>query len=212
MNVARLIGASVITCLALAAPLTAVAQDISLDGPVGLGGRVEVAEAGYAVTLPQGWLHIRPSDSDVDTIVEQVAGVVPELGPTIAQALAGGLGFSLLAFDSEVQAGFTENCNVLDRLSDSLSIDDIGAEEVAKLDGFGDLIVGEPELSFVALPSGRAARLDLNLQLPEFVTASTSYLLTDGVWIHTLTCTDLVRPDDGWLSIVQTFELLTMVR
>jgi len=67
---------------------------------------------------------------------------------------------------------------------------------------------GEPELTFVELPSGRVGRLDIGLSLPEFETASTAYLLTDGVSVHTLTCTDLERPADAWLGIAKSFEFL----
>jgi len=33
-------------------------------------------------------------------------------------------------------------------------------------------------------------------------------VLTDGTTFHTLSCTDLTRPDDHWLSLVETFEFL----
>ncbi|MFV2063993.1 MAG: hypothetical protein ACC726_10840 [Chloroflexota bacterium] len=194
--------------LLVATPAGAAAQSAETDDAIGLGGRVVVVDAGYALTLPEDWIHVRPSGSDLSVIVEEARRIAPELGPTIAATLAGGLGFSLLAYDSEFDPAFTENCNMLDRPSEGRSIDAIGADEFAKLASFGDLMVDEPELTFIELPSGRAARLDLGLRLPDFDTASTSYLMTDGVWVHTLTCTDLVRPDDAWLPIAQTVEFL----
>ena len=208
----NLTGAILSACMIATVPATVVAQLIELDEPVGLGGRVEILEAGYAITLPDEWLYVRPSDSTVDALVEEVVSVVPDLGPAIDAALASGLGFSFLAFNSVVDDDFTENCNVLDRPSEGLSIDAIGASEIEKLEGFADIIVSGPELSVVELPSGRAIKIDLGLRLPEFDTASTSYLLTDLVWVHTLTCTDLSRPEDAWLSIAETFELLAPVR
>ena len=198
-------------CIAIVLPATALGQASDLDEAVGLGGRVVVAEAGYALTLPDDWVHIRPSDSDVGSITAEVYRTVPDLGPTIEAALGGGLSFSLLAFDSELDATFSENCNMLDRPSGGAAIEAIGADELSKLAALGDLLAGEPALTFVELSFGRVGRLDLGLQLPEFDTASTSYLLTDGTWVHTLTCTDLVRPDDAWLRIVERFEFLAPV-
>ncbi len=57
-------------------------------------------------------------------------------------------------------------------------------------------------------PSGPASRIDISLQFPDVVLLSSSWVLTDGTTFHTLTCTDLMRPDDYWASIVETFEFL----
>ncbi len=57
-------------------------------------------------------------------------------------------------------------------------------------------------------PSGPASRIDISLQFPDVVLLSSSWVLTDGTTFHTLTCTDLMRPDDRWLSLVETFEFL----
>lgn len=193
---------------ALLAPSAALAQSSPTGEVLSLGGRVEVPEAGFAVTLPDGWVSLRPSRDDIGVILDEVEAQLPELGQTIEVALGSGLAFSLLALDSGSDPTFTQNCNVLDRPADGLTIDAVGADELGKLAAFADIIIDGPELTFVELPSGRAARLDLGLRLPAFDTASTSYVFIDETWVHTMTCTDLVRPDDGWLSIAESIELL----
>ena len=186
-------------------PAASLAQEDVTDETVGLGGRVEVSSAGYAVTLPEDWIHVRPTPGDVDVILDAVAAVAPELGPTVEAALAGGLGFSLLAFDGNGE-GFRQNCNVLDRAADGSSVDLVAATEVMKMDALGDIIASGPALTFIELPSGRTARLDVGIRLPDLQTESTSYVLVDETWIHTMTCTNDVRPADAWYPIAESFE------
>ena len=179
-------------------------RDARIDG----GGRIVVAEGSYALTIPDGWVSIQPSAAAVDAILSEVFATLPQLGPTIEAALSSGLGFSLLALATDPDVTFTENCNVLDRAATGQTVDEIGVDEVSKLDGFAELMVNPPVLTFVELPAGRAARMDLDLRLPDFDTNSTSYIYTDAITVHTLTCSDLVRPEDGRLSIAETFEFL----
>jgi hypothetical protein len=185
-----------------------VAAQSETDEGIGAGGRIEVREASYAVTIPETWVSIRPSAATVDVILDEIFATLPQLGPTIEAALGSGLGFSLLALTFDPDLTFTENCNVLDRPSTGETIEEIGADEIAKLDGFEDLLVNAPTLTFVDLPTGLVAKMDLDLRLPQFDTASTSYIYTDATLVHTLTCTDLARPEDDWLSIAETFEFL----
>lgn len=189
----------------VAIPATSVAQEASPDDAVGIGGRVEVPEAGYALTLPPDWLHIRPTRADMDVILAQVETIVPDLGPAVEAALAGGLGLSLIAFGDDNE-GLPGSCTVLDRAADGRSVDAIAAEEVTKLGALAEIIVSGPEVALIELPAGRTARLDVGLRLPEIEVESSTYILVDRDWIHVLTCTDDVRPDDAWAGIVETFE------
>lgn len=210
MRLKKLAPAALGACLIAFGPLSVVAQAPDTEGPVGTGGRVEVSAADYALSLPDDWLHIQPTGNDIGSIIDITDGMLPELTPAIEAAFAGGLGFSLLAFSGDPDAGFAENCNVLDRASDGASLEQVAAAELAQLESFREILASGPELSYVELPAGRAARLDLGLTLPEFETASTSYLFTDGTWVHTLTCTDLERPADGWLRVASGFEFLPL--
>jgi hypothetical protein len=199
--------AALVSVAVVAGPAATFAQEAITDDAVGLGGRVEISNAGYALTLPQDWLYIRPTRADLDVILDEVDAVMPELGPAVGAALAGGLGVSLIAFGGHSE-GLPESCNILDRAAAGRSVDAIALEEMAKLGALGDIIASGPDLTFVELPAGRAARIDVGLRLPEIDADSTTYILVDENWIHTMTCTDDVRPDDAWESIVGTFELV----
>lgn len=186
-------------------PVTALAQETTDDDAVGIGGRVEIPEAGYALTLPPDWLHIRPTRADLDAILAEVDTIVPELGPAVEAALAGGLGLSLIAFGGDTE-GLPGSCTVLDRAADGRSVDAIADEEVTKLGALAEIIASGPEVTLIELPAGRTARLDVGLRLPDIEVESSTYILVDRDWVHVLTCTDDVRPDDAWAGIVETFE------
>ncbi|MFO7532906.1 MAG: hypothetical protein R6W93_10625, partial [Candidatus Limnocylindrales bacterium] len=111
----------------IAAP--ALAQEESQTAP-GLGGRIELPAAGYALTVPDDWVAIAPSLEDIEVIFDTLSTFDPELATTVQDALAGGVGFSLLAFgDFDADSGFRENCNVIDGVSDGTSLAAIARSE-----------------------------------------------------------------------------------
>ena len=112
-----------------AVPAAALAQEAPADTPVGLGGRVEVVTAGYALTWPESWLYIRPTQADLDAVRDGVDALAPELVPAVEAALAGGLGVSLIAFGDQSD-GLPESCNVLDRAADGRSVETIAQEDL----------------------------------------------------------------------------------
>jgi len=201
---------SALLALAIAAaPAASLAQEEASGDGVGLGGRIEVSGAGYAVTFPEDWVHIRPTQGDAEVILDEVSRVAPGLAPTIEAALAGGLAFSVLAYGVSTD-GFVENCNILDRIADGRSIDQVAAGEVTNLEGLGEFIDSGPDLTFIEIPIDRIARIDVGLRLPDTDLESTSYIIVDADWIHTMSCTGDARPTDAWASIVETFELLPL--
>ncbi len=192
----------------VAAPPAVLAQQEAGDERVGQGGRIEVPSAGYALTFPEDWIHIRPTEGDTEAILDAVAQLAPGFAPTVEAALAGGLSFSLLAVrDTADGSGSGENCNILDRAADGRPLEVVAASEVEKLDALGDLIASGPDLSFIELSSGRVARIDAGVETLDMAAATSSFILIDANWIHTMTCTAEERPDDAWGSIVGTFEL-----
>jgi hypothetical protein len=197
-----------ITCLlgiAAASPIEAQSPSF---GPVGVGGRVEVPAAGFAMTLPDDWAYVVPSPEDMDAIKDLIVANVPDAAPTILSALEQAGGYSLLAFAPiDPDSGFAENCNVVATPAQGMSLDVWAAAEAGAISQLGDRLASGPEVTFIDLPFGRAARVDLSLTFPAYESLSSSYLLTDGTSFHVLTCTDVgARPDDDWLSIAETFE------
>ena len=175
-----------------------------------LGGRIELPEAGYALTVPDDWVAIGPSLEDIDDIVETLEAIDPELATTVEDALAGGgVGFSLLAFGHlDAERGFRENCNVIDGAADGTSLSVIAAGEAAAFAEMGDRLASGPDVSMLELPAGKVARIDYGLRYPNLDTAHAAYYFSDGTTLHLLTCTGLERAEDDWLSIAETFEIL----
>ncbi len=184
------------------------AQDGELD-PIGFGGRVEVAEVGYALTFPEDWVYVYPSATDVSEVMDLASEAVPALATTIEAALQQGLGLSLMAFgDVDQDRGFAENCNVLDAPAGGVPLSLAVAAETAAYARLGDQLASGPDVTMLELPAGEAARIDYGLRFPGYETLHAAYFFSDGSVFFVLTCTDLERPDDDWLSIAETFEFL----
>ncbi len=179
------------------------------SGPVGQGGRVEVAEAGYALTVPDEWVTVLPSAEDAGAITDALSDIDPDLAATAEAALASGVGFSLLLFGAlDAESEFRENCNVIDSASDGMSLElGVAAAEDA-LSEMGDQLASGPDITMLELPAGEVARIDYGLQYPGLETAHAAYYFIDGSTFHLLTCTSVERAEDDWLSIAETFEFL----
>lgn len=198
--------ASSLIVLALAAPVSAQALE-----PIGFGGRVEVPSAGYALTLPDDWVYVFPSEADAETLMQATDEIAPDLAAIMASALEQDIGLSLLAFgDMDEAAGFAENCNVLDLPSQGVPLRVAVAGEAAAV-GQLQQVVAAPDVTELQLPVGEAARLDYSLAFPNFETLHSTYYYDGGERFFVLTCTALERPEDAWLSIAETFELLEPV-
>ena len=186
----------------------AYAQDAD-EGPVSLGGRVEVPEMGYALTAPDEWITIHPTADDADAIIDSLSAIDPDLAATTEQALAGGVNFSLLTFgEVDADSTFRENCNVLDYPAADAPLEDILAAEAAAFVEMGDRLASGPETTILELAAGEVGRIDYGLQYPTLESIHAAYYYSDGTTSHLLTCTGLERPEDDWLSIAETFEFL----
>jgi hypothetical protein len=194
--------------LGISAAAPSLAQEEGPPEP-GLGGRIELPDAGYALTVPDDWVAIVPSSAEIDVIIENLGTIDPELATTVENALAGGVGFSLLAFgDIDADSGFRENCNVIDGASDGASLAVIVESEAAAFADLGDRLASGPDVTMLQLPSGEVARIDYGLTYPTLETAHAAYYFNDGATLHLLTCTNVERAEDDWLSIAETFETL----
>ena len=132
----------------------------------------------------------------------------PDLAATAEAALSGGSSFSLLTFgDYDAEAGFRENCNVIDFASGGDTIGYRLSEDAVGVEGM-DRLANGPQAAILELPAGDVGRLDYGLRFPDFQTAHAAYYFTDGSMFHLLTCTDTQRPEDDWLSIAETWEWL----
>ncbi len=199
-----LLGSVIVIGLVSGSSMAAVAQ--VQDGPaVGPGGRVEVPEAGYAVTLPEDWTFVRPQASDVETILEAVGSVDPQLASMVESALGGGnLSLSLMGFAPTLPTAFAQNCNVVTGATGGLSLEWLAAANMAQMKA----LEWEAELTMDELPAGEVAHIDIDADFGGMELELSLWLYVDGEMQQNLTCTNELRPVDGWRSIAETLEFL----
>ena len=150
--------------------------------------RIEVAEAGFAVTFPLDWeVTIDTSDlrGDGGTFAV-VSGREPASDVTCEVYLYGPCTGSPFG---DCAAG----------------LDEWAARMVAYFDG-DESSSRTDESTAMDLPAGYTVRVDTEW-IDEGAFGS-SYLLTDGQVADSLLCRGSERPEDRWLSIAETFEFL----
>ncbi|MEX1294977.1 MAG: hypothetical protein AB1Z67_02285 [Candidatus Limnocylindrales bacterium] len=190
----------------IAVSVLSVSPTAAQDGSaVGSGGRVEVPEAGYAVTLPDAWTSVRPQASDVETILEAVGSMDPQLASMVENALGGGsFSISLMGFAPTFPDTFAENCNVVTGATDGLSLEWLAAANMAQMEA----LEWDAELTMDELPAGEVAHIDYSADFGGMVLELSLWLYVDGETQQNLTCTDELRPADSWRSIAETLEFL----
>lgn len=177
------------------------------DGPpaVGTGGRVEVPEAGYAITLPDDWTYIRPQQSDWETILDAVKTEEPDLVPMVQAALASpDFSFSLLAYAPSLPGSFAENLNVITSPTGGLSLEFITGANLAQFKAMG----WTADVTMHELPVGDVAEIDYEASFGGQDLQFALWIYVDDESQHNATFTSSERPDDSWLSIAETFEFL----
>ena len=183
-----------------------VAQSPSPEPPPWFGGRVEMPEHGFAVTLPEHLVALDPG-GDVDGqlralqapdegLTEDVlAGVRREL----TSARMDGVALTTLAFDSE-----SSNCRFR-VLGDTVPLDEfVGLLHSVVLDDENRTDVEPPTPA--VLPAGRARKLAV--AYPGSSERLVFYFV-DGAGVRLwLACLGQEPPADDWLSIAETIEFL----
>jgi hypothetical protein len=183
-----------------------VAQSPS-PGPVGVGGRVELPEYGFALTFPEDWAWVRYSSEDSDSVIAQLVDITsPEF---VAQ--------NEVVFeevDAEMPlvgraASRGGSCSVT-VLPTDLTIDAIASNYVTWIEGQPDSFPDGAMVTDVALPAIEAKRIDMSYteegwQKPM---PTSYYLFTRGSRGYVLACMADDPPDDRWLSIADMFEFL----
>jgi hypothetical protein len=181
-----------------------VAQSPS-PGPVGLGGRVAVPEAGFALTFPEDWVWVRHPVPDVDAAVGWLAGVA---GSADADRYR-----DLLAMASEAAPvigtlGFGRDTCFVQEWEWDLSLGDLAAMMQAWYQG-EDAYTAVTSTA-VMTRAGEAIRIDYRYSSQDASTDQAQYLYTQGQagLVHVLNCAADDPPADRWLSIAETFEFL----
>jgi hypothetical protein len=207
----RLTIAFIATCLLGigASPAAAVAEAPEL-APVGVGGRVEVPQQGFALTLPPEWVWVRQSPLDAAGFADTLEVVMdPEDAEeylSIAGSLQGSFGDRnpLIAKRGDVRGDVSagEDLVIVLRSLPEAGIEAVVGDLVAAAEGADDVtgLAVDP----VTLPVGEVTRIDYSLGPLDY----SVYHLTDGISLYLLQIQGLDAPEDRWLSIAETFELL----
>jgi hypothetical protein len=143
-------------------------------------GRIEIAEHGFALTLPDGWTRIDLSDGDLEALLAAGLGdidpsVAEQYGAQIRAMMAAGL--ALFALGPDAASG--QNVSVLAIPSMGLSLDlleQLNASQVTAI------AAGEVQTERVDLPAGEAIHFEYGVAVPSLGTESTidQYLLIAG--------------------------------
>ncbi len=197
----------VVTCLLGATASAVLAQS---PAPFGLGGRVEVSGAGYALTLPDGWAYLRPATDDAGTLAAFIEAEVKDQDLAMRMVV---LATEMRPDDVTLLGMDTGrgNCFVRSTPSDGLTLDVLVAADLPEPIAEGDLTRPEATVTYLTLPAGAAARIDISedtVSAPSEHVETSEYVMTDGITQYRLTCSGPVRPADHWLSIAETFEIL----
>lgn len=139
------------------------APSASTGGGAGLPttGRIEIPDAGIAVTLPDGWTRIDLTAEDLDAILEAAGQSDPAMAAMLSEqvrALAAA-GLTFFAIGDDITTG--ETMNVLTTPAMGLSLDLLESLNQAQLEQLA--VEGTLEADRVTLPAGEAIRFAYDL-------------------------------------------------
>ena len=179
--------------------------------PFGLGGRVEVSGAGYALTLPDGWAYLRPATDDDGTLAAFIEAELEDQDLATRMVVLA----TEMRPDDITLLGMAEgrsNCFARSTPSGGLTLESLVVADLPEPIAEGDLTRPEATVTYLTLPAGAAARIDISEDTetaPSEHVETSEYVMTDGITHYRLTCSGPLRPADHWLSIAETFEILS---
>lgn len=189
-----------------------LAQEPSPEPPPWFGGRVEMPEHGFAVRLPDDWVVF---DTSVDfwSQFEAASGFID---PVAWSASVGGLEdeFALMPSNGvrlyAAHATGVHSCGVVEYPNADVPLDFMATFVFEMYDEDPLARVEQPQS--IDLPAGPAYLLRMSEQFYPDVDVwepSSAYLLgKDETLLAAYCTTEGARPEDDWLSIVETIEFL----
>jgi hypothetical protein len=168
-------------------------------------GRIEFADKGFAVTLPDGWTRIDLQSSDLDAMLGAAGAANPELAQAYSAQIKAMLasGLVLFAFGPNPLKG--TNVNVLVVPSFGVSMDLLEQASVAQLKSVAD---GEISAGRVTLPAGQALHLQYAVKAGNLPTSPMveQYVLVTDSSQYILSVTNAAKGEAA--AIAQSIELL----
>ncbi len=143
---------------------------------IATSGRIELADKGFAVTLPDGWTRIDLEADDLEQIMEAAGSVNPELAGVYSAQIKAMLatGLVLFAFGPDPLVG--SNVNILSVPNFGMTLDLLEAANVAQIKAMAQ---GDVTSERVTLPAGEALHLTYQIAAAGAPTSPTidQYLL-----------------------------------
>jgi hypothetical protein len=211
----RRLGTALINILSLTGMAAGVvdAQSPSPEPPPWFGGRVEMPEHGFAVTVPDGWAAFASSGDPVEQARNAAALIDPGASEEGIDLLAQALRARQLAggplWMYELEAGSLTlpmwGCTVGVDPGGSVVPRDAAGLTHARLSST-DGVEGLTPVESLALPAGPAARFSFRLSLDGLSYAT--YVGSGESSFFLFACSAETPPDDLWLSLAETFEFL----
>jgi hypothetical protein len=180
--------------------------------PPWFGGRVEMPEHGFAVTLPDDWVGFDPA-ADALSQRDAASGFLdPAVWPEDDAAWIDGFADTVAAGHGLFfgQATSRSSCGLSAWISDMPTVEVADSDFQWYADDPDARDVEPPQL--IDHPAGPAYLIRMARRNPpgwgEWRPTSHYVLVADGVILRAHCFTDGVRPEDDWLSIVETIEFL----
>ena len=171
--------------------------------PVGVGGRIAIPGADFALTFPDDWPWVRYAGWDWEAVRFELAELVGDDEADGFEAF-----YPDLDDDSPLIGQGPDGLCRVHITPSALPLDEFVPGYLANRES-GGLHYGVTR-SDVALRSGEATRLvyDLVADSPSHGWVGTDYLWSTGSAIYLLMCMSPEHPSDDWLSIAETLEFL----
>jgi len=165
----------------------------------GTTGTIVNQTDGYSITLPDGWLRLDLSASDVSSVMDAAAGMSDDLA-SMMQSQAATLAMSGVNFwaikTDDLGAGFASNANIIRQPSVGVSLDLLEQLSVNQLESMDMLEGRKVGHDRVSLPAGDALHLRYEIGAKDASSADVTativqYLVVHGDGQYILTVTGL---------------------
>lgn len=187
-----------------------MAQSPSPEPPPWFGGRVEMPEHGFAVTVPEGWLAFGPEDLEeqVEVAADWLHPNSPDERRDIFERFSRALARTSFQL-ALIEQSSASTCSLV-------VYDDTPITAEAMAEGL-EMRLSEDERVTVVAPShvidvpagpGRSLEFDWAQADGPGITQVAYHLAGHEGTFFFLVCGGDERPDDAWLSIAETFEWL----
>ena len=196
---------SIVGVWPVVAQSTAPSPALSPGAPPWLGGRAEMPEYGFAVTVPDGWIAFDLT-GDIDAQARSALAVLAPTAPEeeIQAYVDGWRAYQEQSRGQVVVTDDRSSCTfVVGPASDDLDLDLVANQFYVRQTSDDSVTHAEPP-AIIILTAGPTRLLTYGRSAEEVAL----YLAQGNGLLVNAACFGEERPDDDWVSVVDTFEWL----